>query len=58
VAASAIRHQYLEEMRHAFEALVDQIERIVHPQGNVLPDGPGGLVTATRGKRNGCSREQ
>jgi uncharacterized protein YnzC (UPF0291/DUF896 family) len=41
VAASAIRHQYLEEMRHAFEALVDQIERIVRPQGNALPDGPG-----------------
>src|SRR5262245_58303487 len=25
------RHQYIEEMRHAFEALANQIKRIVHP---------------------------
>jgi integrase len=30
------RHQYLEEMRHAFEALANQIERIVHPVENVV----------------------
>jgi integrase len=31
------RHEYLEEKRHAFEALATQIERIVHPQQNVVP---------------------
>jgi integrase len=30
------RHKYLEEMRHAFEALATQIERIVDPQENVV----------------------
>jgi integrase len=30
------RHQYIEEMRHAFEALANQIERIVHPVENVV----------------------
>jgi integrase len=31
------RHRYLEEKRHAFEALAAQIEHIVNPQENVLP---------------------
>jgi integrase len=31
------RHRYLEEMRHAFEALASLIDRIVHPQENVIP---------------------
>jgi integrase len=31
------RHKYLDEMRHAFEALAVQIERIVNPQPNVVP---------------------
>jgi integrase len=32
------RHQYVEEMRHAFEALAAQIERIVNPpEANVVP---------------------
>jgi integrase len=30
------RHQYIEEMHHAFEALASQIERIVHPVENVV----------------------
>jgi integrase len=30
------RHPYIEEMRHAFEALANQIERIVHPVENVV----------------------
>jgi len=31
------RHQYVDEMRHAFEALAAEIERIVHtPEGNVV----------------------
>jgi integrase len=30
------RHQYIEEMGHAFEALANQIERIVHPVENVV----------------------
>jgi integrase len=30
------RHQYIEEMRRAFEALANQIERIVHPVENVV----------------------
>jgi hypothetical protein len=30
------RHQYLEEMRHAFEALAAQIARIVDPQDNLV----------------------
>ena len=30
------KHQYIEEMRHAFEALANQIERIVHPVENVV----------------------
>jgi integrase len=30
------RHRYLEEMKHAFEALASLIERIVHPQQNVV----------------------
>jgi integrase len=30
------RHAYRQEMLHAFEALASQIERIVHPQDNVL----------------------
>jgi integrase len=30
------RHKYLEEMRHAFEALASLIDRIVHPQENIL----------------------
>jgi integrase len=36
------RHRYLEEMRHAYEALAAQIERIVNPQPNVV---------AVRGRR-------
>jgi integrase len=31
------RHEYLEEKRHAFEALAGQIERIVNPVENVVP---------------------
>jgi integrase len=32
------RHQYVDEMRHAFEALAAQIERIVNPpEGDVIP---------------------
>jgi integrase len=31
------RHEYLEEKRHAFEALAAQIERIVNPVENVVP---------------------
>jgi integrase len=31
------RHTYHAEMRHAFEALAAQIERIINPQENVLP---------------------
>ena len=31
------RHRYIDEMRHAFEALAAEIERIVHtPEGNVV----------------------
>jgi integrase len=30
------RHKYIEEMRHAFEALAAQIARIVDPQDNVV----------------------
>jgi integrase len=30
------RHRYLEEMRHAFEALATLIDRIVHPEENVI----------------------
>jgi integrase len=30
------RHRYVDEMRHAFEALANQIERIVHPVENVV----------------------
>jgi integrase len=30
------RHAYRQEMLHAFEALASQIERIVHPQDNVV----------------------
>jgi integrase len=30
------RHRYLEEMRHAFEALATLIDHIVHPQENVI----------------------
>jgi integrase len=30
------RHKFLEEMRHAFEALAAQLERIVNPQENVI----------------------
>jgi hypothetical protein len=28
------RHQYIEEMRHSFEALAAQIERIINPPGD------------------------
>jgi integrase len=35
------RHKYLEEMRHAYEALAAQIERIVNPQDNVRQLRPG-----------------
>ena len=28
------RHQYIEEMRHAFEALASQIDRIANPPGD------------------------
>jgi hypothetical protein len=32
------RHRYIEEMRHAFEALAAQIETIVNPpEGAVIP---------------------
>jgi integrase len=31
------RHEYLQEKRHAFEALAGQIEHIVNPQRNVVP---------------------
>jgi hypothetical protein len=32
------RHAYAEEMRHAFEALAAQIERIVYPPlSNIVP---------------------
>jgi integrase len=31
------RHEYLDEKRHAFEALAAQIERIVNPVENVVP---------------------
>jgi integrase len=31
------RHGYRDEKRHAFEALAQQIERIVNPQSNVIP---------------------
>jgi integrase len=31
------RHKYLDEMRHAFEALSSQIDRIVDPQDNIVP---------------------
>jgi integrase len=30
------RHRYLEEMKHAFEALATLIDRIVHPKENVI----------------------
>jgi integrase len=30
------RHRYLEEMKHAFEALASLIDRIVHPKPNVI----------------------
>jgi hypothetical protein len=30
------RHRYIEGMRHAFEGLANQIERIVHPVENVV----------------------
>jgi integrase len=33
------RHRYLEEMKHAFETLAAQIERIVHPEPNVIAMG-------------------
>ena len=36
VRATYDRHKYIEEMRHAFEALAAQIERIVNPQANVV----------------------
>jgi len=35
------RHRYTEEMRHAFEALSAQIDRIVDPQENVVPMARG-----------------
>ena len=35
------RHRYTEEMRHAFEALSAQIDRIVDPQENVVVMGAG-----------------
>jgi hypothetical protein len=31
------RHQYRDEMAHAYEALAAQIDRIINPQANVLP---------------------
>ena len=38
IRATYDRHQYLDEMRHAFEALAALIERIVHPpKGDVIP---------------------
>jgi integrase len=30
------KHRYIDEMRHAFEVLANQIERIVHPVENVV----------------------
>ena len=33
------RHSFENEMRHAFEALAAQIERIVNPQANVVAFG-------------------
>jgi integrase len=36
VRATYDRHSYYNEKRHAFEALAAQIERIVHPQENVV----------------------
>jgi integrase len=30
------QHRYIEEMRHAFEALASLINRIVHPEPNVI----------------------
>ena len=31
------RHEFYAEKKHAFAALADQIERILHPQDNVIP---------------------
>jgi integrase len=31
------RHRYYEEKRQAFEALATQVERVLHPQPNVVP---------------------
>ena len=31
------RHEYLNEKRHAFEALASLIERILDPKANVTP---------------------
>jgi integrase len=36
------RHEYLEEKRRAFEALASQVDRIVHPQDNVVGIGRSG----------------
>jgi integrase len=35
------RHRYIDEMRHGFEALAAQIERIVNPRPNVVSLGKG-----------------
>jgi integrase len=35
------RHRYREEKRQSFEALAQQIERIVNPQPNVIPMSRG-----------------
>jgi integrase len=33
------RHRYIDEMRHAFEALAAQLDRIVHPPGGKVVEG-------------------
>jgi hypothetical protein len=33
------QHKYLAEMRHAFEALAAQLDRIVHPPGGKVVEG-------------------
>jgi integrase len=35
------RHEFYAEKKHAFAALADQIDRILHPQDNVIPFGAG-----------------
>ena len=44
------RHEYLEEMRSAYEALAALIERIVNPQPNVVALECGHLPDAEQGK--------